>query len=190
MAIDTTVPNIGQTVPNAIESTRRNLQQLQSDYQTADSQLSQRIAILENGRSSASPFPQIYTNVLYLGGVGKSSWDVPAVGVNGLVMSGKVTLNGTDGVTIRHNIGQTNYVVNVTLLEKAEFAGEIWYARAANSCVIYNTGLPGIGATITIEIDAGMQTPSQWRWVHYGELEVAGQVILQNLLNSGGYSTR
>jgi len=184
MAIDTTKPNTGQTLPNAIESTRQNLVQLQSDYQVADSQLSQRISTLEGGRSSASPFPQIYTNILYLGGVGKSSWDLAASGVNGLVMSGRVTLQGQDGVTVVHNIGSTNYVVNVTLLEKAEYAGDIWYVRSANSCVIYNTGFPRIEATITIEIDAGMNTPSQWRWQHYGEFQCSGQMILDNLLQS------
>ncbi len=38
MAIDRTVPNRGQTVPQAVESTRQNLSQLEDDYRQALSQ--------------------------------------------------------------------------------------------------------------------------------------------------------
>ncbi len=184
MAIDRNVPNSGQTIPNAILSTKNNLNQMEDDYKVADGQLSQRILTIEGGRSSGSPWNQIYTNILFLGGIGKSAWDLAASGVNGLVMSGLITLNGQDGVTITHNIGNTGYVVNVTLLEKAEHAGDIWYTRSANTLVVYNTGIAGIQATITIELDAGMSTPSAWRWIHYGELQVEGQTQLKNLLES------
>ena len=125
-----------------------------------------------------------YFQQIYLGGVGKTSWDLAASGVNGLVMSGVSTFGGVDGVTITHNLGLTGYVVTATPLAKAERVGGVWYVRAANTVTVYNTGEAGIQFTVTIEVDAGMTTPAQWLWRHYGGLQVDGQIWAKNLIES------
>jgi len=48
---------------------------------------------------------------------------------------------GSAGVTITHNYGHTNYQVLIN--PKADpqgFLGEVWISKAANTCVIYNSG--------------------------------------------------
>jgi len=52
MAIDRNVPNTSQTIPDIVNVTRENLNQLEDDYTAADSQLSSRITNLESGRVS------------------------------------------------------------------------------------------------------------------------------------------
>lgn len=60
---------------------------------------------------------------------------------------GSVALNGADGVTITHNRGDTKYLLNITPTGSAPGdVGEISYAKAANTCTIYNTGRPRIAA--------------------------------------------
>jgi len=125
-----------------------------------------------------------YFQQIYLGGVGKTAWDLAASGVNGLVMSGESTFGGIDGITITHNLGLTGYVVTATPLAKADRVGGVWYVRAANTVTVYNSGEAGIPFTITIEVDAGMTTPSQWLWRHYGDLQVDGQIWAKNLIES------
>lgn len=125
-----------------------------------------------------------YFQQVFLGGVGKTAWDLAASGLNGLVMSGVSTFGGVDGITITHNLGLTGYVITATPLAKAERVGGVWYVRAANTVTVYNTGEAGIQFTITIEVDAGMTTPAQWLWRHYGGLQVDGQIWAKNLIES------
>jgi len=121
---------------------------------------------------------------LTLGGVEKASWDLAASGLNGLVMSGVSTFGGIDGITITHNIGATNYVITATPLASAEKVGGIWYVRAANTVTVFNTGAAGVPFTVTIEVDAGMTSPSQWLWRHYGGLQVDGVAWFKNLIET------
>lgn len=117
---------------------------------------------------------------LTLGGIRRSSW--PQFNGDGdMVLSGSVELAGTEGVTVTHNLGHTNYQVLLQSLADGSRVGEVWYTRAANTLVVYNSGEPRLQASIMIFNDAGMTTPSAWRWTHPGELEVLGQVLLRNL---------
>ena len=56
------------------------------------------------------------------------------------------TFNGASGRTITHNYGHTNYQVlaNPTA-DPAGFLGEVWFSKANNTVVIYNSG-PAVGA--------------------------------------------
>jgi hypothetical protein len=51
------------------------------------------------------------------------------------------TLAGSAGRTITHNFGHTNYqmMLNPTA-DPAGFLGEVWFSKAANTVVIYNSG--------------------------------------------------
>ena len=94
-----------------------------------------------------------YFAALYLGGVAKSTWPSAVAGSNGeVILSGAVTLLGEDGVTVTHNKGDVNYLVktNVTGLGNLGRIGDIAYVKAANTVVIYNSGISGISADVEI----------------------------------------
>lgn len=56
-------------------------------------------------------------------------------------MQGDSTFNGPAGRSISHNLGHTNYIVNLTPLEDTEGdLGDVRIARAANAFTVYNTG--------------------------------------------------
>ncbi len=56
------------------------------------------------------------------------------------------TFNGASGRTITHNYGHQNYQVLVNpTADPAGFLGEIWFSKANNTVVIYNSG-PAVGA--------------------------------------------
>ena len=51
------------------------------------------------------------------------------------------TFNGASGRTITHNYGHTNYQVLLNPTADAQgFLGELWFSKAANTVVIYNSG--------------------------------------------------
>lgn len=94
-----------------------------------------------------------YFQQIVLGGVGKSAWPTTEAGSNGeVIQSGAVTLLGQDGVTVTHNHGSTSYLVktNVTGLGNLGRIGDIAYVKAANTVVIYNSGISGITADVEI----------------------------------------
>jgi hypothetical protein len=133
---------------------------------------------------SAKNYAVGYFNNLVLGGISVRPADLSAAPLNGMLMSGTSTFGGVDGVTITHNIGLINYVITVTPLAKAERVGGVWYVRAANTVTVYNTGEAGIQFSLTLSVDAGMNTPEQWMWQHFGELIVTGKLTAQNLLKT------
>lgn len=56
-------------------------------------------------------------------------------------MQGESTFNGTAGRTISHNVGHTNYIVNIVpLADTGGDLGDVWISKAANAVTIYNTG--------------------------------------------------
>lgn len=64
--------------------------------------------------------------------------------INGLDMAtsqGDLTFAGTRGQTVTHNIGHTDYVVNVSATaDTGGDLGDVFVARAANAFTVYNTG--------------------------------------------------
>ena len=65
--------------------------------------------------------------------------------------NGSITLNGQNGVTVTHNKGNTNYIVKVMPKDmKLGMIGEISVVKAANSCVVYNTGIGSIAADVEL----------------------------------------
>ncbi|MGB9826693.1 MAG: hypothetical protein ACPLRU_08470, partial [Desulfofundulus sp.] len=51
------------------------------------------------------------------------------------------TFNGTSGRTITHNLGHTNYIVNIVpLQDTGGDLGDVYIAKAANAFTVYNTG--------------------------------------------------
>ena len=84
---------------------------------------------------------------LTLGGVEKSAWPSAVAGSNGeVLMSGAITLNGEDGVTITHSKGDTSYLIKVLPKELPGLGrvGEIVYVKSTNTAVVYNSGIAGI----------------------------------------------
>jgi len=58
-----------------------------------------------------------------------------------LIPPAAVAFAGQAGYTITHNYGHTDYQVIVNPVEDpAGFLGEIWYSKAANTVVVYNSG--------------------------------------------------
>ena len=52
-----------------------------------------------------------------------------------------VAFAGQTGRTITHNYGHTDYQVIVNpVADPAGFLGELWYSKAANTVVVYNSG--------------------------------------------------
>lgn len=72
-----------------------------------------------------------------------------------LLLNGSVTLNGTDGVTITHNKGNTNYLLKIMPNGSMPGdVGEISYVKAANTVTVYNSGRPRIVADYELSITA------------------------------------
>lgn len=157
MAIDRTVPNTGQYMPDAINSTRLNLNQLEDDKNADTTSLDARLDVVEGGRSAANPWTQIYTEGLYLGGVLRTSWPTASSGSFGqVVYGGSVTLNGTAGITVNHGLTltptSTAYQVIITCNDYTKLGkiGEIAYTKSATSVIIYNSGEANITCDISI----------------------------------------
>lgn len=79
--------------------------------------------------------------------------DIVTVNASGIfgkglvVLSGSVTLNGSDGVTVTHNKGDTNYLLKLLPTGATPGdVGEVSYVKAANTVTIYNTGRPRLPA--------------------------------------------
>jgi len=54
---------------------------------------------------------------------------------------GENTYNSTSGRTITHNLGHTNYTVNiVSLADTGGDLGDVYINKAANAFTVYNTG--------------------------------------------------
>ena len=103
--------------------------------------------------SAAKNYASGYFQQVFLGGVGKTVWPSAVAGSNGAVIqSGAVTLLGQDGVTVTHNHGSTSYLVktHVNGLGNLCRIGDIAYVKAANTVVIYNSGISGISADVEI----------------------------------------
>lgn len=64
--------------------------------------------------------------------------------INGLDMAtsqGDLAFAGTRGKTVTHNLGHTNYVVNVSATaDTGGDMGDVYISRAANAFTVYNTG--------------------------------------------------
>lgn len=181
MGLDSTKPTVQQTYGEAIESTRANFQDFAA-HKT--DRTAHGIADLWKGRPGYERVPSLDVTSLGIGGVFKTAWDVGQGGDGAVVLSGEVELGGAAGVTVTHNLGHTNYLVKLTPLADGGRVGEVWYTKASNTLVVYNTGQPRIRAAIEISNEAGMDTPAAWRWVHPGELEVMGQALLRNLVET------
>jgi hypothetical protein len=94
-----------------------------------------------------------YFKQLTLGGVTRTTWPTAVAGSNGNVfMSGATVLNGQNGATITHNKGDTNYLVKAMPKDVGTFGlvGEISVVKAANTCVLYNSGIASISADIEL----------------------------------------
>jgi len=103
--------------------------------------------------SASKKWANVHADQITLGGIGKTVWPSAVAGSNGAVIqSGAVTLLGQDGVTVTHNHGSTSYLVktNVTGLDNLGRIGDIAYVKAANTVVIYNSGISGITADVEI----------------------------------------
>ncbi len=103
--------------------------------------------------SASKKWANVHADQITLGGVGKTVWPSAVAGSNGAVIqSGAITLLGQDGVTVTHNHGSTSYLVktNVTGLGNLGRIGDIAYVKAANTVVIYNSGISGISADVEI----------------------------------------
>lgn len=147
MTINRSNPNTGQTVPDAIISTNTALKQLEDDRIADTAGLDARLAVVEGGRSAANPWSKLHTNSLALGGVVRSSWPSASSGAFGqVVYGGSVTLNGSSGVTITHNLNlapaPTAYLVIVQCNDVAKLGliGEIAYTKTATTVLIINSG--------------------------------------------------
>jgi hypothetical protein len=56
-------------------------------------------------------------------------------------LQGESTFNSTSGRTITHNLGHTNYIVNVMPLgDTGGDLGDVYISKAANAFTVYNTG--------------------------------------------------
>lgn len=56
-------------------------------------------------------------------------------------LQGESTFNSTAGRTITHNLGHTNYIVNIVPLEDTQGdLGDVFVSKAANVFTVYNTG--------------------------------------------------
>ena len=72
---------------------------------------------------------------------GKASLSDRLAGLETQTLQGESTFAGTAGRSISHNLGHTNYIVNLTALEDTQGdLGDVRVARAANAFTVYNTG--------------------------------------------------
>jgi len=54
---------------------------------------------------------------------------------------GETNFASTNGVTITHNLGKTNYMVNIVpLSDTGGDLGDVFISKAANAFTVYNTG--------------------------------------------------
>ena len=61
--------------------------------------------------------------------------------LEGTTAQGDLTFAGTRGQTVTHNLGHTNYVVNVSATaDTGGDMGDVYISRAANAFTVYNTG--------------------------------------------------
>ena len=61
--------------------------------------------------------------------------------IEGTTAQGDLTFAGTRGQTVTHNLGNTNYVVNVSATaDTGGDMGDVYISRAANAFTVYNTG--------------------------------------------------
>jgi len=71
--------------------------------------------------------------------------------IGGIYYKGSTTLEGQDGKTITHNKGDTNYYVLVSPKDVViPNIGDIWVVKSSNTAVVYNSGISGISADISI----------------------------------------
>lgn len=57
------------------------------------------------------------------------------------IVRGESTFNSTNGRTITHNLGHTNYIVNIVpLQDTGGDLGDVYISKAANTFTVYNTG--------------------------------------------------
>lgn len=72
---------------------------------------------------------------------GKSTLAERINALEGATAQGDLTFVGTRGQTVMHNIGHTNYVVNVSATaDTGGDLGDVYISRAANAFTVYNTG--------------------------------------------------
>lgn len=56
-------------------------------------------------------------------------------------MQGERSFASTSGVTVTHNLGHTNYIVNIAALaDTGGDLGDVYVVKAANVFTVYNTG--------------------------------------------------
>lgn len=61
--------------------------------------------------------------------------------IEGTTAQGGLAFAGTRGQTVTHNLGHTNYVVNVSATaDTGGDMGDVYISRAANAFTVYNTG--------------------------------------------------
>ena len=107
----------------------------------------------ENGPVNTAP-RQLANRTLYLKGEadrvnnelkqargGKSSLAERINALEETTAQGDLTFAGTRGQTVTHNLGHTNYVVNVSATaDTGGDLGDVYVSRAANAFTVYNTG--------------------------------------------------
>ncbi len=71
--------------------------------------------------------------------------------IGGIHYKTSTTLEGQDGKTITHNKGDTNYYVLVSPKDVViPNVGDIWVVKSSNTAVVYNSGVSGISADISV----------------------------------------
>ena len=121
------------------------------NFARADATLSQHTTRLSLIEASVPA-----TGGITIGGVNKTAWPTVTTGANGnVILTGSVTLAGSSGVTVTHNRGSAAYLIKLSLTgNRPQDAGEISYVKAANTCVIYNSGISGIVADFELSATA------------------------------------
>jgi len=72
---------------------------------------------------------------------GKASLAERLAALETQTLQGESTFAGTAGRSVTHNLGHTNYIVNLIPLEDTQGdLGDVRIARAANAFTVYNTG--------------------------------------------------
>ena len=72
---------------------------------------------------------------------GKTSLAERINALEAMTAQGDFSFAGTRGQTVTHNLGHTNYVVNVSATaDTGGDMGDVYISRAANAFTVYNTG--------------------------------------------------
>lgn len=72
---------------------------------------------------------------------GQASLSARLAGLQLSIQEGSNSFNGSNGVTITHNLGTTNFRVAITpTADPQGYLGDVWVIKASNTMTIYNSG--------------------------------------------------